>query len=202
MTSRNTRRPARLRKGGVRVRLTSVAVLLAGCTALAGCSSSPSAAGDPASPAASPSTSPAVEQPTTSPASPAPAGSVAYDEPVLQVTGAYIRQPVTTEMAAGYLTITNSGRLPDKLTGVTSDIAGMVTMHRTTAENQMEAVKAFPIPAGGSLTLRTGGNHLMLMNLKKKLTAGDTVTLQLRFGASDTMTLHVPVKPATYQPPN
>ncbi|MCH0562274.1 copper chaperone PCu(A)C [Streptomyces sp. MUM 136J] len=157
------------------------AALLAGCSVLAGCSSS------------SPATASATSSPT---------GPVAYDEPVLKVTGAYIRQPVTADMAAGYLTITNSGRMPDKLTGVTSDAAAMVTMHRTTAENGMEAVKAFTIPAGGRLTLRTGGNHLMLMDLRKKPVAGGTVTLQLRFAASDTITVKVPVEPPTYQPMN
>ncbi|WP_406175870.1 copper chaperone PCu(A)C [Streptomyces sp. NBC_00996] len=137
-----------------------------------------------------------------SPSSSASAGAAVYDEPVLKVTGAFIRQPPTADMAAGYLTITNTGRQPDKLTGVSSDIATSVSMHRTTAANQMEMVKSFTIPAGGTLTLRTGGNHLMLMGLQKKPTAGETVTLQLRFAASDTIAVQAPVKPTTYQPPN
>ncbi len=155
--------------------VAAVAALLLGGTALTGCS-------------------------LASPASRA-AGSAAYDEPVLKVSGAYIPQPVSADMAAGYFTVTNTGRQSDKLTGVTSDIASMVTMHRTTAENQMESVKAFAIPAGGTLTLRTGGNHLMLMGLKKKPMAGGTVTLHLRFAASESITVRVPVKPTTYQPP-
>jgi copper(I)-binding protein len=117
------------------------------------------------------------------------------------VTGAYIPQPVTADMAAGYFTVTNTGRQPDELTGVTSDIASSVTMHRTTAANAMEPVKKFAVPAGGSLVLRTGGNHLMLMGLKKKPTAGETVTLHLRFAESEPITVHVPVRPTTYQPP-
>ncbi|MFR0355877.1 copper chaperone PCu(A)C [Streptomyces sediminimaris] len=126
----------------------------------------------------------------------------AYDTPVLKVTGAYIRQPPTPDMAAGYLTITDTGRQPDKLTGVTSDVADRVTMHRTTAANRMEPVKAFTVPAGGSLVLRTGGNHLMLTGLKKKPTAGQTVTLRLRFAESDSLTVRAPVEPATYRPPS
>lgn len=130
------------------------------------------------------------------------AAAPAYDTPVLKVTGAYIRQPPTPDMAAGYLTVTNTGRQPDKLTGVTSDVAGRVTMHRTTAANRMEPVKAFTVPAGGSLVLRTGGNHLMLTGLKKKPTAGQTVTLRLRFAESDSITVRAPVEPTTYQPPS
>lgn len=108
------------------------------------------------------------------------AATPAYDTPVLKVTGAYIRQPVTDDMAAGYFTVTNTGRQPDKLTGVTSDAATSVTMHRTTAQNQMEPVKAFSVPAGGRLVLRTGGDHLMLMGFGKRPTVGDTITLRLR----------------------
>lgn len=156
----------------------AAAGLLVGAAALTGCGSSSSAV-----PASS-------------------AGTAAYDEPVLKVTGAYIPQPPTSDMAAGYFTITNTGRQPDRLTGVTSDIATTVTMHRTTAKEQMMPVKAFTIPAGGTLRLRIGGNHLMLTGLKRKPKAGDTVTLQLRFAASDTITVRAPVKPATYQPPN
>ncbi|OIK25999.1 copper chaperone PCu(A)C [Streptomyces malaysiense] len=180
-------RPTTLTRPHHRLRVRASAALLLGCAALTGCSASSSAASH-AAPA--------------SPSSSASAGSATYDEPVLKVTGAYVRQPVTDDMAAGYFTITNSGRQPDKLTGVTSDIASMVTMHRTTDKNQMVPVKAFTVPAGGSLTLRTGGNHLMFMGLKKRPTAGETVTLHLRFAESDSITLRVPVKPTTYQPAN
>ncbi|ARP73407.1 copper chaperone PCu(A)C [Streptomyces pluripotens] len=183
--TRSTTRP----RARVSASAAAIATLLLGGTVLTGCSTSSSAAQSSSSSPGSPSSS-------------TPTGSVAYDEPVLKVTGAYIRQPVTADMAAGYFTLTNTGRQPDKLTGVTSDIAAMVTMHRTTAENQMVPVKAFTIPAGGTLTLRTGGNHLMFMGLKKKPTAGETVTLHLRFAASDAITVRVPVKPTTYQPPN
>lgn len=105
-------------------------------------------------------------------------------------------------MAAGYFTITSTGRQPDKLTGVTSDIADMVTMDRTTAQDEMELVTAFTIPAGGSLTLRTGGNRLMLMGLKKKPMAGETATFHLRFVESGSITAKVPTEPMTYQPSN
>ncbi|MFJ9536954.1 copper chaperone PCu(A)C [Streptomyces sp. NPDC101225] len=180
MTSRTAPTRPRPRTGRVRFHTgAAVAALLLGCTVLTGCSSASSA--------------------STSSSS---TGAVAYDEPVLKVSGAYVRQPVTADMAAGYLTVTNTGRQPDKLTGVSSDIADMVTMHRTTAAHQMEPVKAFTIPAGGTLVLRTGGNHLMLMGLKKKPTAGQTVTFRLRFAQSDAITVRAPVEPTTYQPSN
>ncbi|MEU3090358.1 copper chaperone PCu(A)C [Streptomyces massasporeus] len=165
-----THRPSRLRTG-------ATAVLLLGTALLTGCSQAPA----PASGAGA-------------------TDNAVHDEPVLKVTGAYIRQPPTADMAAGYLTVTDTGRQPAELTGVTSDIATSVTMHRTTAENQMEPVKAFTVPAGGTLVLRVGGNHLMLTGLKKKPTAGETVTLRLHFTGADPITVRAPVEPATYQP--
>ena len=126
--------------------------------------------------------------------------SASATRPVLRVTGAYVPQPPMGDMAAGYFTITNSGGTADELTGVSSDVAGTVSMHRTTAADQMVPVKAFTIPAHGTLVLSTGGNHLMLMKLRRKPMAGQTVTFRLRFATSRPMTVRAPVKPATYRP--
>ncbi|MEU6285490.1 copper chaperone PCu(A)C [Streptomyces sp. NPDC047028] len=158
-----------------------VTALLLGVTAVTGCSSSA---------ASSPS------------ASSTGSGAVAYDEPVLKVTDAYVRQPPTAGMAAAYLTVTNTGRLQGRLIGVTSDMAGSVSMNRTTASHQMVSVTSLTIPARGRLVLRSGGDHLMLTGLRKKPTAGETVTLRLRFAASGTITVRAPVEPMTYQPRN
>jgi copper(I)-binding protein len=118
------------------------------------------------------------------------------DEPKLTVTGAYMPQPPMADMAAGYLTIVNSGGAADTLTGVTSDVAAEVTMHSTTDAGQMKAVTAFPIPAHGRLTFRVGANHLMLGGLKRLPQAGETVEFVLRFAKSAQIVVHAPVKPA------
>jgi periplasmic copper chaperone A len=120
--------------------------------------------------------------------------------PKLTVDGAYVPQPPMADMAAGYFTITNSGSGEDQLTGVSSDIASDVSMNTTTASDQMQPVKSFSIPAGGKLVLKSGGNHLMLMGLRKKPAIGDKVTFRLRFATSAPITVHATVVPATYQP--
>ena len=58
----------------------------------------------------------------------------------LSVSAAYMPQPVSDSMAAGFLTITNQGGAKDDLTSVTSD-AGQVTVHRT-VDSAMEEVKS------------------------------------------------------------
>ncbi|MCQ4083176.1 copper chaperone PCu(A)C [Streptomyces sp. RB6PN25] len=129
-------------------------------------------------------------------ASQAPAG-----KPELRVSGAYVPQPPMSDMAAGYFTVTNTGGASDELTGVTSDLASDVSMNTTTPAGQMQDAASLPIPADGKLVLSTGGNHLMLMGLRKKPTVGEKVSFVLHFAKSSPIAVQVPVEPATYQPP-
>jgi copper(I)-binding protein len=117
----------------------------------------------------------------------------------LTVKAAYMPQPVTDSMAAGYLVIENTGGGADELTSVTSDLAQDVTVHET-AGQAMKQVSALKVPAGGELLLQSGGNHLMFENLKRKPKEGETVSLRLHFTKSKAITVEMPVKSATYQP--
>ncbi|MER7489357.1 copper chaperone PCu(A)C [Streptomyces sp. NPDC126497] len=116
----------------------------------------------------------------------------------LSVGSAYMPQPVS-DMAAGFLTITNDGGSADRLTSVGSDVAGQVTVHET-VDGAMREVEALDIPAHGSLVLESGGNHLMFEQLKRKPKQGQKVSVELRFAESDPVTVEIPVKPATYTP--
>lgn len=156
----------------VKGRVATASVLLLGAAALTGCVSSSTAA------------------------------SQHGGRPKLTVGGEYVPQPPLADMAAGYFTITNSGSEPDRLTGVSSDIASDVSLNTTTASDQMRPATSLTIPADGKLVLKSGGNHLMLMGLKKKPVIGDKVTFRLRFATSAAITVQAPVEPATYQPTN
>lgn len=116
----------------------------------------------------------------------------------LSVGSAYMPQPVS-DMAAGFLTITNDGDTADRLTSVSSDVAGQVTVHET-VDGAMQEVEALDIPAHGSLVLESGGNHLMFEQLKQQPKQGQKVSVELRFERSDPVTVEIPVKPATYTP--
>ncbi|GAA1420482.1 copper chaperone PCu(A)C [Streptomyces thermospinosisporus] len=122
----------------------------------------------------------------------------APDKAELSVTGAYMPQPVS-DMAAGFFTITNKGGADDRLTSVSSDIAGQVTVHET-VDGSMQEVDSLEIPAHGRLVLKSGGNHLMFEELKRRPKEGQKVTVQLRFAHSGPVTVDIPVKPATYTP--
>ncbi|MGW1157607.1 copper chaperone PCu(A)C [Streptomyces sp. NPDC002513] len=125
-------------------------------------------------------------------------GGTSSAAPELKITGAYMPAPVTSDMAAGFFTVTNSGGA-DTLTSVTSSLAGDVTLH-STKDGTMEEETSFAVPADGRLDFASGGNHLMFEHLSRKPKQGDTVPVQLHFAKSGTVTVEMPVKSATYQP--
>ncbi|MFB7931851.1 copper chaperone PCu(A)C [Streptomyces sp. NPDC056039] len=153
----------------MRRRLGPPALVLAGALALAGCGGSDSGSGS------------------------------ADGKAELSVGSAYMPQPVSDEMAAGFFTVTNKGGAADELTSVTSDVAGQVTVHETVG-GAMQEVEDLKVPAHGELVLKSGGDHLMFEQLKRKPKEGQTVTLELRFADSGPVKVEMPVKSATYSP--
>ncbi|MFD8641501.1 copper chaperone PCu(A)C [Streptomyces zaomyceticus] len=119
-------------------------------------------------------------------------------KPKLEVSGAYMPQPVM-DMAGGFLTIKNAGGTADKLTSVTSPLSDDVTIHETKNQKMLE-VKSFDIPANGTLSLERGGNHIMFMELKKKPKQGEKVSIELHFEKSDPIKVDLPVEAANHNP--
>ncbi|MFJ9039846.1 copper chaperone PCu(A)C [Streptomyces sp. NPDC102406] len=120
------------------------------------------------------------------------------DTPQVKVEGAFIPEPASGDMAAGFFVVRNSGGA-DTLSSVSSAIAGRVTLH-STDNGVMKEQKSFTVPANGDLDFERGGNHLMFENLKRKPKEGDKVSVELRFAKTGTVTVSFPVKAATYNP--
>ncbi|MFD7503845.1 copper chaperone PCu(A)C [Streptomyces sp. NPDC059850] len=119
--------------------------------------------------------------------------------PELSVGGAYIPRPAMSDMAAGFLTVTNKGGGEDKLTSITTPLARDVTLH-TTKGTQMRQVGSLDVPANGELKLTSGGDHLMLTKLVHRPKLGEKVEFTLHFATSDPIKIKVPVEPMTYRP--
>jgi copper(I)-binding protein len=92
--------------------------------------------------------------------------------------------------AAAYVAIGNAGEA-DRLVGVSCACAGKVEIHRVTRREgsvSMTAEPALPVPGGG-VEIRPGSPlHLMLMNLRAPIAAGETVLLTLRFARAGAVT--------------
>jgi copper(I)-binding protein len=115
------------------------------------------------------------------------------------VTGAWIRPPQGMDRpAGGYLVITG-GSLADALLGARSDAAGMVEVHETTTDasgmSGMHAIHRLEIPAGGTVELKPGGYHLMLMQpVAGAIEVGKTVELELTFERAGVITVQAEVR--------
>ncbi|MCP9958161.1 copper chaperone PCu(A)C [Streptomyces sudanensis] len=120
-------------------------------------------------------------------------------EPRPEVRGAFVPEPVNTDMAAGFLTVTNTGGAGDTLTSVTSDLSDEVQMHET-KDRRMRQVDSFDLPAHGELRLERGGDHLMFMGLKRLPKQGDKIKVELRFEKSGPIEVEVPVEDRTHDP--
>ena len=88
-----------------------------------------------------------------------------------------------------------------KLVSASTSVAGVVELHEMSMEGttmKMRAVPAIDLPAGKPVELKPGGLHVMLMDLKQPLSAGDSVALTLVVEGKDkkrtTIEVKAPVK--------
>lgn len=106
--------------------------------------------------------------------------------------------PAGAMTGAVYMTLANKTDTADRLTAASSDVAGKVQIHAMAVVNgimQMrELADGLPIPASGSVTLKPGGYHVMLIGLKKRLIAGQTLPLTLTFAKAGTISITVPIQ--------
>ena len=130
--------------------------------------------------------------------------ALAADAPI-QVQDAWARAtpmlPAMGHMSgttgAVYLTLRNTGATPDALLAAQSDAAETVELHETVMEGavmRMRPVAKLELPVGGTLALKPGGYHVMLIHLKRALTSGATIPLTLTFEHMAPLTLEVPVR--------
>jgi periplasmic copper chaperone A len=134
-------------------------------------------------------------------------------QPLVQVDNAWVRQAVPGQSATGgFMTLTASRDLT--LVGFASPAAGETELHDMVMDGDVMRMRAMPslaLPAGQPVVLRpgVGGQHLMLMGLKRPLKAGDELPLTLKLRTPEgkllKQTVKVPVmagapKPAVAEP--
>lgn len=120
---------------------------------------------------------------------------------VIAVTEPWSRETAEGQNAGGaFMTIANTGTAPDRLTGGSTPVAGRVEIHTMTMENDVMRMRqladGLEIPAGGQVTLKPGSFHVMLMDLKQPLKAGDKVPLTLTFAGAGTVDTELEVRAA------
>jgi len=117
----------------------------------------------------------------------------------LVITQAWSRAtPNGAKIGGGYLTIENKGATPDRLTGVSADIAGKVEVHEMAMNNGVMTMRALDnglaIDPGKTVKLAPGGYHLMMFDLKSPLKQGDKLPVTLEFEKAGKVTVSLDVQ--------
>ena len=115
-----------------------------------------------------------------------------------KVSGVWARTS-TEMMGAAYLTIQGTGTA-DKLIAAAApkSLVKTTELHKTVMDSggmmSMKPVKSIAVPASGTVKLKPGGYHVMLIGLKKPLKAGATFPLTLTFATAGKRTVTVTVR--------
>jgi periplasmic copper chaperone A len=121
-----------------------------------------------------------------------------YDVGSMHITQPWARAtPKGAPAGAAYLTVTNGGNAPDRLSCVSSDASATCQIHSMTMDNgvmKMRPVEGgLEIPPGETVTLKPSGLHLMLVDLKHPLEPGKTMEATLKFEKAGTVKVDFPI---------
>lgn len=102
----------------------------------------------------------------------------------VQIREGYVRElPPGQSTSAAYMKIVNDTNRAVAIVAATSDVAQSAEIHEIRAGEagtmRMDMVRRLSIPAHGTVQFAPGGYHLMLVNLKRTLHAGDSVSIML-----------------------
>ena len=125
-------------------------------------------------------------------------GGGADSDAAVRVTDAWCRpSPVGAQTGACFLKL--RAKATETLTSVASPASSTVQIHSVTTEDgqmrMQEMTNGLALPAGQTVTLAPGGDHIMLMGLIDPLTEGEVVSLTLGFTNAEPMTVQAEVKP-------
>ena len=125
--------------------------------------------------------------------------SAALAQPAqLEVTDAWARAtPGKAENGAAYVTIESP--TADRLVSASSPVAKKAELHTMSMQGmvmKMRPIAGLDVPPGQSVTLKPGGEHIMLMGLNQPLHEGQSFPLTLDFEKAGPRTVTVAVEKA------
>ena len=117
----------------------------------------------------------------------------------LRIDHPYARPTPPGARAGGaYFEIENRGAQADRLVRVSTPAAGAAEVHSMSMDGnmmRMRAVTALDIPPHATTALKPNGYHVMLLDLKRPLAAGDAVPLTLTFEKTGVVEVTARVEP-------
>jgi copper(I)-binding protein len=113
-----------------------------------------------------------------------PTGSA--DGPLV-ITDAWVKT-ADSGMTAAFAEVSNPTDADITIVSATSPASTELQLHETVDGMMRQKEGGFVIPAGGSMTLEPGGNHIMFMDVPTPITAGSDVSVTLTFSDGSTQT--------------
>jgi copper(I)-binding protein len=118
-------------------------------------------------------------------------GSIHISQPWARAT------PKGAASGAAYMTVTNNGKTPDRVNCVSSDASAECQIHSMTMDNGVMVMRpvegGLEIKPGETVTLKPGGFHMMLLNLKHPLEQGNSLQATLKFDSAGTVQVDYPI---------
>lgn len=131
--------------------------------------------------------------------SPSPSVSASAAAGVLTVRDPWVKA-ADKGMTAAFGTLVNDGDTDVTITGAATDVSPM-ELHEMTMKDGKMVMQAkqggIVVRAKSSHVLEPGGEHLMLMNLRQPVQAGDELSFTLTFADGRTQTFTAVAKPFT-----
>ena len=121
-----------------------------------------------------------------------------YDVGPIHIAQPWARAtPKGASSGAGYMTVTNNGTAPDRMTCVSSEAAAKCQIHTMTMEGgvmKMRPVEGgLEIKPGETVMLKPSSLHVMFVDLKHPLEQGKTVEASLKFEIAGTVDVAYPI---------
>lgn len=117
--------------------------------------------------------------------------------PRVEIRHSWARIADSGATSGAYMEIDNNDTLPITLVGVTTTDAAAAEVHETMQHDGMAHMMPrteLRIPAGDVVQMAPGGLHVMLVDVRRALTVGDSVRITLRFSDSTSVAVTIPVK--------
>lgn len=125
-------------------------------------------------------------------------GSLEIDHPWARAT------PRSAPVGAGFLTITNTGSVADRLTAVKSGVSEKVELHEMSVGDGIMRMRSLPdgivVPAGGRVELKPSGLHVMFIGLGAPLEAGKVFKGTLEFEKAGPVDVEFQIQGMTADP--
>jgi len=127
-----------------------------------------------------------------------PAAAADFHVGSLQITQTWARAtPQGADSGAAYMTVTNTGAKPERLSCVSSEASAKCQIHEMSMDNGVmkmrEVMGGLEIKPGETVTFKPGGYHLMLVDLKARLQQGKTVEATLKVDNGGTAQVAFPI---------